>query len=324
MTLTKDENYELCDKFPDYLKLEASFFTNKEELGKFNEECAMIEREYLGKFTNCKDVCAKFKCIAIQFLSVFESDEYDSANGFSFLNFWLNYQLMNIPKSIVSARQFYDKLKVKDHGFDSENKLIDKIYVIEKEHLENMAMLYKLYEKYNAIHDIIKNTDQPEKNCSDYPEECTQLFEKANKNCSTNNVKFCRALETFKTKYEYMFKDTEYENCKLHKTLTLTNYIDQDEDLYLSTDSYTSSGDQGINSHFRSIIIVIFTVISFFSIFLILYKATPFGIYFRRQIRRVKEKWINLEYINENKSILQNIASEQLNEENNQLRIPYY
>ncbi|SBT83662.1 PIR protein [Plasmodium ovale] len=331
MTLTKDENYELYDKFPDYLRLETSFLTKKEEIEKYNEECAIIDKEYLGKFTDCKDVCAKFKCIAIQFLNVFKSDESESVNGFSFLNFWLNYQLMNIPKSIVSARQFYDKLKGKDHSFDSENKLIDKISDIEEKNLTNIVMLYNLYKKYNEIYDIINNSANSEKNCLDYPEQCAQLFEEANKKCSKDNINFCKALNKFKEKYEYMFQGTAYENCKLDKNLPMIVYSDPlshetelEEDYDSSEGLHMGSGDHAISAHLRNIIVIIFTLISFFLIFLILYKATPFGIYFRRQIRRVKEKWINLEYINENKSILQNISSEPLNEKNNQLHIPYY
>ncbi|SBT73130.1 PIR protein [Plasmodium ovale] len=323
MTLKKDENYEFCDHFQFYLKLEALLLAKKEELGKFNEGCSSIENDYSGIISNSKDICAKFKHIATQFLNVTGSDDSVNKYGFFYLNFWLNHQLKDIKNPTVSSKQFYDNLKEKDPGFDIELKLNDKMSVIEKEHLNNMIMLRNLYENYNAIQDIINDQETSEKSCLDYPEKCTKIFEEANKYCSTDNINFCKALKTFIEKYEYMFKDTDYKNCKLHKPLTLTNYSHQ-EDPDSSEYFYADSWDQGISAHSRNKIVVIFTLISFFLIFLILYKATPFGTYVRSQIRRVKEKWINLEYYNENKSILQPTEYQPINEETSQLHIPYY
>ncbi|SBS82079.1 PIR Superfamily Protein [Plasmodium ovale curtisi] len=331
MTMTKDENYELCDEFPYYIKLEESIISGIDKSGKFNEECALIEQDYSGEFSNCKDVCAKFKHIATLFLNETESDNSEFINVFFFLNFWLNYQLMNISESIVSARQFYDNLKIKDSGFDSAHKLNDKIRVIEKEQLKNMAMLYKLYKNYNGINDTIKSTSESEKNCLEHTEQCTLIFEEANRMCSADNKNFCRALESFKGKYEYMFKDITYENCKLHKPLPLVAYIDPsrhgteiEDDYDLSEISNMGSGNQGISAHLKSIIVVIFTLLSFFLIFLILYKATPFGIYFRSQIKRLKKKLANIEYDNERKSIHQITEYKPLKGKSNELCIPYY
>ncbi|SBS94333.1 PIR Superfamily Protein [Plasmodium ovale curtisi] len=331
MTYTKDVNYELCEHFTDYIRLEESILSNVGESGNFNEKCEHIEEFYSGKLHNSKDICTKFKCIATKLLTSTKSEDSGFINACFYLNFWLNYKLMDTPKSIVSAKQFYDKLKDEDSGFDSEHKLINKIHVIEEEHLKNMVMLHNLHKKYNEIHDIIHNTSDSDKNCMNYSEQCIQKFDEANKNCSPYNIKFCKALEAFKEKYEYMLNDSEYENCKLHKPLSSVVYVDPldrekaiEEDFDFTADSSMVSGDQAFSTHLRNIMVVIFTVISFFLVFLGLYKATPFGIYFRRQIRRVKENWINLEYVNENKSILQPTEYQPINEENNQLHISYY
>ncbi|SBT84428.1 PIR protein [Plasmodium ovale] len=324
MTVTKDENYELCEEFPFYIKLEELIFSKVEEYGKFYEKCALIENDYSDTLDKCKDICVKFKYIATQFLKEIESGDSPVDNGFFFLNFWLNYQLKDNQKSTISAKHFYDNLKGKDPDFDRENKLINKIHVIEEKYFNKVVMLYNLYKNYNEVQAIINDITKFEKNCLSYSEQCIQMFEEANRSCSSDNINFCRALRTFKTKYEYMFQDTKYENCKLHKALTLTNYAEQEEDFYLLEDLYAGTGDQAINAHIRNIMIVIFTVISFFFLFLVLYKATPFGIYFRRQIRRVKEKWTNLEYVNDNKSILHNTEYQPLKENSDQLRIPYY
>ncbi|SBT55981.1 PIR Superfamily Protein [Plasmodium ovale wallikeri] len=298
--------YELCEEFPLYLSIEASLHTKKEELEKFNEKCKLIENDYTGILNESKDICAKFKYMATPFVNVTESNNSEIANVFLFLNFWLNYQLKDNQKSTISAKHFYDNLKRKDPDFDKENKLIDRIHVIEEKYLNKLVMLYNLYKNYNEVKAIIDDIKQPKKNCSNYPEQCIRLFEEANRNCSSDNINFCRALRTFKTKYEYMFKDTEYEKCKLHKALTLTNY-EEPEDLDSFEDLDADPGDQAINAHIRNIIV-----------------ATPFGIYFRRQIRRVKEKWTNLEYVNDNKSIFHNTEYQPLNENSNELRIPYY
>ncbi|SBS89348.1 PIR Superfamily Protein [Plasmodium ovale curtisi] len=329
MTIIKEEIYGLCDEFPEFIKIEALLFLGMGKSENFNNKCALIEGDYSETLTESKDICVKFKYFVTNFL--IESDESGSVNGLSFLNFWLNYQLKHIHHSIVSPKDFYDKLKETDPEFDSEHKLKDKIGVIEENHLSNMIMLRNLYEKYNAIQDIINDKEESEKNCLNYPEECTRMFEEANKNCSNDNTNFCKALGTFKEKYEFMFKGTEYTKCKLHKILTLTDYADPssrvtvpEEDYDLSGGSHMGSEDQGISAHIRNIIVLIFTLVSFFLIFLILYKATPFGIYFRNQIKRVKKKWANIEHGDENKSILQNTEYQPLRGKSNELRIPYY
>ncbi|SBT57065.1 PIR Superfamily Protein [Plasmodium ovale wallikeri] len=331
MTLTKEENYEFCENFPLYLRLEASFLTKEDESEKFKEKCELIENYYSEIIINSKDICTKFKYISMHLLNSQESEDSVFINGLFYLNFWLNYQLKDVQKSKGTPRQFYDNLREKDHDFDSAHKLNDKIRVIEKEHLCNMIMLRKLYENYNAIEDIIKDTKESEKNCLLYTEESTRVFDEANRNCTPNNINFCRALETFKEKYEYILKDTGYEKCKLNKPLSLTDYedplrrgIEPEEDYDLSEGSYAGPEHHGINVHSRNIIVVIFTLISLFLTSLILYKTTPFGIYFRHQVRRVKEKLTNIEYVNEYKSILQNTESQPIEAGTNQLRIPYY
>ncbi|SBT52662.1 PIR Superfamily Protein [Plasmodium ovale wallikeri] len=329
--MTNDEIYDLCDEFPECIKMEALLFLRMGELGNFNDKCALIEKDYSGVLTESKDICVKFKYIATQFLNVTESEESILVNGLSFLNFWLNYQLKHIHGSIVSPKDFYDKLKKTDPEFDSEHKLKDKIDDIEENHLKNITLLYNLYEKYNTIQSIINTTEESEKNCIDHIEQCTHLFEKANKNCSTSNIKFCKALESFKGKYEYMFEDITHNNCKLLKLLPSVDYVDPsrgriepEEDYASSAGSHMGSGDQGISARTRNIVAVIFTLISFFLIFLILYKATPFGIYFNRKIKRMKEKWANIEHDIERKSIVENTEFQSVKEKSNELHMPYY
>ncbi|SBT83655.1 PIR protein [Plasmodium ovale] len=311
--------------------MEALLFLGMGESGNFNDKCALIEEDYSGELTKSKDICVKFKYFATKFLNVTESEEFVLVNGLSFLNFWLNYQLKHIHRSIVSPKDFYVKLKEKDPGFDSAGKLNNKIHVIEENHLKNIILLYNLYEKYNTIQSIINITEESEKKCLDHIEQCTQMFEEANKKCSTGNIKFCKALASFKGKYEYMFEGITYNNCKLLKLLPSVYYLDPsrrgiepEEDYASSEGSHMGSGDQEISASTRNIIAVIFTLISFFLIFLILYKATPFGIYFHRKIKRMKEKWANIEYDIESKSIVENTEFQSVKEKSNELRMPYY
>ncbi|SBS91781.1 PIR Superfamily Protein [Plasmodium ovale curtisi] len=329
MTLAKDDNYKFCEYFPFYQILEASYLTQRES-EKFKEKCTLIENDYEGILNKSKDICANFKYMATPFFNVTESNDSEHVNGFSFLNFWLNYQLMNIQKSTVTPQQFYSNLKSKDSDFDSEKKLINEIHVIEEKHLKNMGMLYNLYKNYNGIYNIIKDTTESEKDCLVYIGECTRIFEEANSNCLPDDINFCRALETFKEKYEYILKESGHKKCKLDKELPLIPYpessrreTEMEDDFYMLLGSDTEL-DQGIRYNIRNIIVVMFTLISLFLIFLVLYKATPFGIYFRSQIKRMKKKWGNIDYYDKRKSGLQNTEYHILKEKSNELRIQYY
>ncbi|SBT55994.1 PIR Superfamily Protein [Plasmodium ovale wallikeri] len=330
MTRAKDDKYKFCEYFPFYQILEASYLTQGES-EKFKQKCALIENDYTGILNESKDICANFKYMATLFFNATESNDSEHVNGFSFLNFWLNYKLMNIPKSVVTPQQFYSNLKSKDSDFDSEKKLTNEIHVIEEKHLKNMEMLYNLYKNYNGIHNIIKDTTESEKDCLVYTGECTRIFEEANSNCLPDNIDFCRALEIFKEKYEYILRESGHKKCKLDKELPLIPYsessrrgTEMEDDFYMPLGSDAELGDQGIHANIRNIIVVMFTLISLFLIFLVLYKVTPFGIYFRSQIKRIKKKWENIEYYDKRKSRLQDTEYYMLKEKSNELRIQYY
>ncbi|KMZ88539.1 hypothetical protein PVBG_04748 [Plasmodium vivax Brazil I] len=144
-----------------------------------------------------------------------------------YLNYWLNKELKNKGTLNISAQEFYQKLITNDIFLDRQRKLVNQIHSIEEQHLKKMNILYDL----NAIYYNIKNTSYYNKEkCSLHSDQCVQKFREAIKSCSsTNNDKYCNALNSFKKKYEKFNGNNRIGGCNKEYLLTLPPLEEENE-----------------------------------------------------------------------------------------------
>ncbi|SCO73010.1 Plasmodium vivax Vir protein/Plasmodium variant antigen protein Cir/Yir/Bir, putative [Plasmodium vivax] len=154
-------------------------------------------------------------------------------NG-EFLNFWLNKELKT-KKNILSitVQEFYQKLIDEDSSFDGEKKLTNQIHDIKGEDLENMNILYDMYDIYNNV-----KTTSDEENCKSYYAECVQKFKDAIERYSQDkNDEYYKALKSFKKKYEDYNGDNNLGGCKHEYLLKLPQLGEENENSAIVTAS---------------------------------------------------------------------------------------
>ncbi|KMZ77086.1 hypothetical protein PVIIG_05520 [Plasmodium vivax India VII] len=166
-----------------------------------------------------ENICGKFKYLYDLVFPPF--DDYASRNNENgeYLNYWLKKELESQNILSITAQNFYKKLTTNDSSFDNEQHLKDKIHDINTEDLEKMNILYHL----NTIFHNIKMTSyDDETKCKSHSTECFQKFTDAIKKCSTDKKdKYCKALKSFKQKYEQLNEDNMFGWCKKEYLSTL-------------------------------------------------------------------------------------------------------
>ncbi|SBS94266.1 PIR Superfamily Protein [Plasmodium ovale curtisi] len=283
-TPSQEESYDFFKLMDQYYQdddkaLERGLETDPsyKKLCKFNGDV------FSGKEKEYETICAKFKYL--NFL-LFEStiEQISNLNYHSeYMNFWLNYKLKSISNSNVCAQDFYEKLKIHDLKFDSDNKI--KITNINHDNLTLMTKIYDLYISYNEISKIINGNSDDFTKCLRYSKDCVQKYDDAIKKCPQDRVsKFCDALKVFKGKYEQLKENNFLDGCKIEELKPLSS----DKNLLMdsvvresgpedSVVSSSTSGDQGSTAGLGVVTGTISTILGILPMSLILYKTTPFG-----------------------------------------------
>ncbi|SBT72944.1 PIR protein [Plasmodium ovale] len=203
-----------------------------------------------------------------------------------FLNFWLNDKLRkSVNNGLIKIKEFYKEIKNKDDQFFSKtNNLEEYLHVIDPNVLDNMKLLYNLYDKAVKIISIINTqnyTDEEEKNkeresCSKYTKECDENYKEAMNRCLNSNVDFYNALKNFKDGYKIITEQNSNES-------NVCNSIE-----FSFFPEYDALLEKKANT------IKISSTLSVLSLALpLIYKYTPFGPFLRANINRVKNKWMN-------------------------------
>ncbi|SBT55465.1 PIR Superfamily Protein [Plasmodium ovale wallikeri] len=267
-----------------------------------------------------KDICQNFKFL---FKSLSEQSAREttvngtlSDNDCNFLNYWLNCKLRdNVKYGAINVKDFYEKMKDKDVGFFSKQcNLYKHFYNIDNEILENMKLLYKLYDDAVKIMSIISNEyyiNEEEKqkeqdSCSEHTKECDENYKKAMDRCLNSNVDFYNALKNFKDSYDIITEPNSNESnaCKYSKFSFFPAY-----DPILEKQRYTIK----ISS----------TLFSLSMALSLIYKFTPLGPFLRTKINMVKDRWMN---VDKNESELLSISTDTEDHisENGEYNIGYY
>ncbi|VUZ99420.1 PIR protein [Plasmodium vivax] len=333
------ESYDFCNYLDHYISTEKMLPDVFHNI-RYTYYC---EINFDGSIRNkdLENICGKFKYLYDLVFPPF--DDYASRNNENgeYLNYWLKKELESQNILSITAQNFYKKLTTNDSSFDNEQHLKDKIHDINTEDLEKMNILYHL----NTIFHNIKMTSyDDETKCKSHSTECFQKFTDAIKKCSTDKKdKYCKALKSFKQKYEQLNEDNMFGWCKKeylstlppleeetkHKAIIKGQAADTSEqeplqeqrkDQNLETKNDVKEEGQAskytIEPPFPTTVenhndnnISIFTIfgiilsISVFSI--ITYKFTPFGSWINRRLRRNKINWRNVEDEQETKRLLE-------------------
>ncbi|SBT55393.1 PIR Superfamily Protein [Plasmodium ovale wallikeri] len=265
-----------------------------------------------------KDICQEFKLLynLLRYNSVEGTTVKDifSDNDCNFLNYWLNGKLSdNVKHGAINVKHFYEKMKNKDVGFFSKHCNLDKqFYNIDTEILENMKLLYELYDNAVKVINIIKDPTykyDEHKSCNDYIEECDKKYKKAMDRCLNSNVDYYNALKIFKDSYQFLTEtSTDKSNtCEYSKFNNFPKY------------------DPVLERKQRNIMVgkILSAPLILSFVIPLLYKYTPFGPFFRGKIKMIKNRWINSDK-NESELLLLSTDDEDNISENGEYNIGYY
>ncbi|SBT84364.1 PIR protein [Plasmodium ovale] len=242
----------------------------------------------LSEDSSAKDICKDFLNMYNYLNKIDKSQKEEKSftdEDGHFMNYWLNVNLRdkNIDSKIC-VNGFYGKLKSKNESFFSSTTKLEKhLHVIDTDTLENMKLLYKLYDNAVKIISMINTqnyTDgernEAQKSCSKYTNECDKDFKEAMDRCLSSNIDFYNALKNFKDGYKII---TEPSSNK-------SNVCNSREFSFFP--QYDAVLEKKANA------IKISSTLFALSLTLpLIYKYTPFGPLLRTKISMVKDRWIH-------------------------------
>ncbi|SBS91281.1 PIR Superfamily Protein, partial [Plasmodium ovale curtisi] len=235
-----------------------------------------------------------------------------------FLNYWLNVKLKNGNGNVsICINEFYKAIKSEEDYFKSRNIILESLFhVIDLDELENMELLYELYDNSRNILDMMRGqvyTDDERKNeeqksCLDYTEDCSKKYIKAMDKCLNGNADFYKALKDFKINYIAIEKETEdVSKCKSSQYFHLPEY-----DPVLERKQRNIMAGKILSAPL---------ILSF--VIPLLYKYTPLGPFLRTKINMIKNSWMNSdEYESELSSLPTDIKDN--TSDNGEYNIGYY
>ncbi|VVA00378.1 PIR protein, partial [Plasmodium vivax] len=129
----------------------------------------------------------------------------------------------NMKNDDDSVRDVYNAIESQITGSDGHDIFLCFIYDINKDDLYRMNILYNLYDKYIKLKNIIEDTSEPNKqSLLNLSTACCPHYIKAGYICNpgnnnNNSSKFCKELNTFKSKYDDIYqkivqKGADYSN----------------------------------------------------------------------------------------------------------------
>ncbi|GAB69833.1 hypothetical protein PCYB_005820, partial [Plasmodium cynomolgi strain B] len=145
------------------------------------------------------NICSKFHCLIEKITKpTYASNTTTKYADLVYLNYWLNYELHNIYARVKGPKNFLRSMRT----VDIENKLLrelsDCMYNINDDDIENMNVLYRLYNNYNEMNKIIKTYIPNEESFMKYANNWTDKYKEVEKKCLTPSKPFCKALYAFK------------------------------------------------------------------------------------------------------------------------------
>ncbi|SBS94361.1 PIR Superfamily Protein [Plasmodium ovale curtisi] len=187
--------------------------------------------------------------------------------------------ISELYKAIKSKEDYYISRKI-----NFENHL----QVIDTNKLENMELLYELYDSARNVLNMMKVKDysnDEHKTCLYYTKKCDENYRKAMDKCLNDNDHFYKALKDFKINYIAIEEESQdLKDCKSSPYFHLPEY-----DPVLERKQRNIMAGKILSAPL---------ILSF--VIPLLYKYTPLGPFLRTKINTVKNKSMNSdEYGNE-------------------------
>ncbi|SBS93285.1 PIR Superfamily Protein, partial [Plasmodium ovale curtisi] len=237
---------------------------------------------------SAKDICQEFKFIHKSLrenpMGGTNVNEKFSDYDCDFLNFWLNNKLRkNVNNGSIEVKEFYENIKNKNNEFFTKNnELDDYMRIIDLDILENMKLLYELYDtKQNILNIMLKQdySDNGKTLCPEYTKKLHDNYIQAMNNCLKGYDDFYNELKFFERDYKHFIdkKTDESGYCKSSDFFLLREY------------------DPVLEAKQRRIILTKILSAPLILPFVIplLYKYTPLGPFLRTKINMIKNSWMN-------------------------------
>ncbi|SBT55823.1 PIR Superfamily Protein [Plasmodium ovale wallikeri] len=259
----------------------------------------------------CKDFFYMYKYLH-EFYYSRDSESTLTNEDFDFLNYWLNVKLKGgNGNASICINMFNRKIKSEGETIISNKIKLGDLHVIDHDNLENMELLYELYNNVRIILNMMRGQDYPsgeQKLCSYYTEDCSTKYKKAMDKCLNDNADFYKALKDFKISYNIAVEQEtqDLRKCKSSQYFHLPNY-----DPVLEKQRNIMAGK----------ILSAPLILSF--IIPLLYKYTPFGPFLRAKIKMIKNMWINPDK-NESELLLSSTDIEDDISDDGEYNIGYY
>ncbi|SBT57018.1 PIR Superfamily Protein [Plasmodium ovale wallikeri] len=315
---TSEESYKFCINSPYYEMLVQHVKNNNNKVINI-KNCDILSTEWsYSANQSTENICKEFKFL-YESLNIYRGDKSREKEAFTkddcnFLNYWLNDKLRNNDKDIsICVKEFYEEMKRQDSDFFSNPKDLENyLHVIDTEILENMKLLYELYDNAVKVINIIKNKTykyEEHKSCNDYIEVCDKKYKEAMDRCLNSNVDYYNALEIFKDSYQFLTEPSSDKSntCEYSKFNIFPKY------------------DPVLERKQRNIMVgkILSAPLILSFVIPLLYKYTPFGPFFRAKTKMIKNRWINPDK-NESELLLLSTDDEDNISENGEYNISYY
>ncbi|CAI7724078.1 PIR protein [Plasmodium vivax] len=190
--------YEHIDKYLKYGK----FCINDNNCNQYRDKCEFKGLTFDGKENVQTNICKRFKYLIYNILNEAHKHNYsiEKADG-EYLNYWLNHEI-HMKKANICPKNFYQNMKILDPKNTLLPKLRNYMYYIEDDDVNNMYLLYHLYNNYTEMNKIINNDIPNEETFMKYAKNCVEKYKELKANCSEETTHLSNALNIFKTKYE--------------------------------------------------------------------------------------------------------------------------
>ncbi|SCA59688.1 VIR protein [Plasmodium vivax] len=217
----KGDKYIFYQNIDKYLKY-GNFCNNVNNFHRYGGKCEFKGLTYDGKENVQTDICKRFKCLIHNILK--EVPEHNSpieeADG-EYLNYWLNREI-HLNNANICPINFYQHMIT----MDTENKLRklrNYMYYIEDDDVNNMYLLYHLYNNYKEMNDIIKSEIPNKETFMKYAKNCVNIYKSLDIQCNGKHKDFCKHLNTFKKKYDEIDLNIDKLNVWVNRTLPSLN-----------------------------------------------------------------------------------------------------
>ncbi|SBT53362.1 PIR Superfamily Protein [Plasmodium ovale wallikeri] len=206
----------------------------KGEVQKIKDACTSFSKDacsFENSFSEdiCKKVLYMYKFLS-KVQSLWKPPSTITNEDLNFLNYWLNVKLKyKSSNDSMCIRKFIEAIKSQGENFISVGiNLNEHLRVIHPSKLENMELLYKLYDNARNILYMMKgevHSDEEQKSCSDYTDDCSTKYRNAMDKCLNDDDDFYKALKDFKFSYIAIENETEDVNkCKSNSSFYLPEY----------------------------------------------------------------------------------------------------